>query len=63
MNVLKFFYGSFDIFIIIMDVLGAMSDLFFQFHYGLLQDMEYTSLCSTVGPCCLSVLYILVFIC
>ena len=23
------------------------------FHYGLSQDIEYRSLCSTVGPCCL----------
>ena len=22
------------------------------FHDGLLQDVEYSSLCSTVGPCC-----------
>ena len=29
------------------------------FHYGLLQDIEYSSLCYTVGPCCLSILYIL----
>ena len=27
------------------------------FHYGLLQDIEYSSLCYTVGPCCLSILY------
>ena len=33
------------------------------FHYGLSQDMEYSSLCYTVGPCCLSILYIPVFIC
>ena len=26
------------------------------FHYGLLQDIEYSSLCYTVGPCCLSTL-------
>ena len=33
------------------------------FHYGLLQDIEYTSLCYTVGPC-LSILYIVVgFMC
>ena len=28
------------------------------FHYGLSQDIEYSSLCYTVGPCCLSILYI-----
>ena len=33
------------------------------FHYGLSQDIEYSSLCSTVGPCCLSILYIIVCIC
>ena len=33
------------------------------FHYGLSQDIEYSSLCFTVGPCCLSVLYIIVCIC
>ena len=33
------------------------------FHYRLLQDIEYSSPCYTVGPCCLSVLYIVVCIC
>ena len=33
------------------------------FHYGLLQDIKYSSLCYTVGPCCLSILYIVVCIC
>ena len=33
------------------------------FHYRLLQDTEYSSVCYTVGPCCLSILYIVVFIC
>ena len=32
------------------------------FHDGLSQDIEYSSLCSTVGSCCLSILYILVCI-
>ena len=27
------------------------------FHYGLLQDIEYSFLCYTVGPYCLSILY------
>ena len=27
------------------------------FHYRLLQDIEYSSLCYTVGPCCLSFLF------
>ena len=30
------------------------------FHYSLLQDIEYGSLCYTVGPCCLSILYTVV---
>ena len=33
------------------------------FHYRLLQDIEYRSLCYTVGPCCLCILYIVVCIC
>ena len=32
------------------------------FHYGLLQDTEYSSLCYTVGPCCLSILNVIVCI-
>ena len=27
------------------------------FHCGLLQDIEYSSLCYTVGPCCLFIHY------
>ena len=27
---------------------------------GLSQDIEYSSLCYTVGPCCLSIFYIVV---
>ena len=30
------------------------------FHYRLLQDIEYSSLCYAVSPCWLSILYILV---
>ena len=33
------------------------------FHYGLPQDSEYISLCSTVGPLCLSILYTVGCIC
>ena len=33
------------------------------FHYRLLQDIEYSSLCYRVGPFCVSVLYIEVCIC
>ena len=35
----------------------------YAFHNGLSQDIECSSLCYTVGPCCLSVLYIVVCIC
>ena len=33
------------------------------FHYGLSQNIEYSSLCYTVGLCCLSILYTIVCIC
>ena len=35
-----------------------IDDLYFYilFHYGLSQYIEYSSLCCTVGPCCLSIL-------
>ena len=36
---------------------------FFFFHYGLSQDIEYSSVCYTVGPYCLSIVYIIVYIC
>ena len=32
-------------------------------HYGLLQNIEYSALCYTVGVCCLFVIYITVCIC
>lgn len=32
------------------------------FHCGLLQDIGHSSLCYTMGPCCLSVLYVVVCI-
>ena len=32
------------------------------FHYGLSQEIEYSSLCYTVGPCCLSILNVIVCI-
>ena len=45
----------------------SVIDIYFLFHilyhYGLLQDAEYSSLGYTVGPCCLSNLYILICIC
>ena len=33
------------------------------FHHRLLQDIEYSSLCNTVGPCCLPILHIVDCIC
>ena len=33
------------------------------FPFSLLQNTEYSSMCYTVGPCCLSVLYIVVCVC
>ena len=36
-----------------------MTLLHILFHYGLSQDIEDTSLCSTVGPCWLSIVHIL----
>ena len=37
--------------------------IFHIFHYGLSQDIEYSSLYYTVGPCCLSVLFTIACIC
>ena len=33
------------------------------FHYSLLQDTVYNSQCYVEGPCCLSILHIVVYIC
>ena len=35
----------------------------YSFPYGILEDIEYGSLCFIVGPCCLSILYVVVHIC
>ena len=42
-----------------------MGTFFFKilFHYGLLQDIEYRFVCCKVGPCWLSILYLIVSIC
>ena len=32
------------------------------FHYRSLQDTEYSSLCYTVGPCCLCILYMYAYV-
>ena len=46
-------------------IYSHMCIYFFQiiFPYRLLQNIEYGSLCYTVGPCWLSILYIVVCIC
>ena len=33
------------------------------FHYRLLQDTDYSSLCYAVNPCCLPILYMVVLFC
>ena len=33
------------------------------FHYGFSENIEYNSLCSTLGPCFLCILYVIVCIC
>ena len=33
------------------------------FHYGLSQDIKYSSLCYTIGPCCFSILCVIFFLC
>ena len=33
------------------------------FHQSLLQEIEYTSMCSTVGPCWCPILYTVLHIC
>ena len=45
--------------------LAIYTHLFFQilFHYKLLHNIEYSSLCYTVNPCFLSLLYTVVYIC
>ena len=40
-----------------------MYSLSYSFHNGLSQDIEYSFLCCTVGPRCLSILYVIVCIC
>ena len=45
---------------------GRFSDSFPLLHYNiitLLQDTDYSSLCYTIGPCLLSILYIVLYIC
>ena len=42
---------------------ACYNKLYVIFPYRLLQNIEYSSLCYTVGPCWLSTLYIIVSIC
>ena len=37
-------------------------NMFIFFHHGLSQDIEYSSLCYRAGPCCLSILNVIVCI-
>ena len=47
--------GDSDIYIYIYIYTHTHNLFHVLFHYGLLQDIEYSSLCYTVGPCCLSI--------
>ena len=60
---MKYFSFFIEVYLIYNDVLVSgveQSDsvvyilLQILFHYRLLQDIEYSSLCYSVGPCCLS---------
>ena len=42
-------------------LLNIMFIICFPFYYGLLQDIEYSFLCCTIGPCCSSTLYVIVY--
>ena len=62
---LPFFFKILLIYNIVLISAVQQSDSYsflYSFHYGLLQDIKYISLCYTVRPC-LSILYILVCIC
>ena len=55
--------------VLVSDVYSKMTQIYAHirilfhilFHYGLLSDIEYSSLCYTVGPCCLSVFIVYLF--
>ena len=63
-ELLSLFYFSHEIFSSTMLPTSAVQkrDSDILFHYGLSQAIEYSSLCYTVGPCRLSILYITVSI-
>ena len=42
---------------------GLNVEMMILFHYDLSQDIEYSFLCYTVGPYCLSILYIIAYLC
>ena len=48
------------LFLLHSKVTQLYSILHILFHYDLSQDIEYSPLCYTVGPCSLSVIYIVV---
>ena len=62
---LRAYNGRFALFVTVCPSIHLSTHLsiFFLFHYSLLQDIEYSSLCYTVGPCCWSNLFIVVCIC
>ena len=53
---------DFSIYIYIYTYTHIYVYIFFQvlFDYRFLEDIEYSSLCYTIGPCCLTILYIVV---
>ena len=63
---LNFFLNEVQLISIIVLVSGVQqsnSVIYFfliLFHYRLLPDIKYSSLCYTVNPCCLRILYIVV---
>ena len=42
---------------------GSLPLFHILFHCGIIQDIKYSSPCCTVGPCCLSILYIILCNC
>ena len=61
-QVKKIYWSIVDLQCLISVVRQSDSVIHILFQYGLSQDIDYSSLCYTVGPCCLSILYIIVCI-
>ena len=60
----EFAYGHFSVYFLNWSIAYIYVFPFSHFfHYSFLQDIKYTSLCCTVGLYCLSILYIVVWIC